>query len=191
VTPRAIPGFHAQMTDADLVRRVLEGDTDGFTSLVDRYAAACMRIAMRMLGNREDAEDATQETFVRAYRSLGRYQERDNFRTWLFQILVNRCRTAIGREQRRRQFVLPDDGEIDNVPAAASEGWIDLRDELRFALAGLPPEQREAFLLKHLEMLSYEEMAVITGVRVPALKMRVKRACDRLQRLLKEDTDGE
>src|SRR5688572_17126913 len=93
VTSPGMLGFQSvPMTDAMLVRRVLEGDTAAFTTLVDRHAAACTRFAMRMLRNREDAEDATQESFLRAYRSLGRYEERQAFRTWLFQILVNRCR---------------------------------------------------------------------------------------------------
>ena len=65
-----------------------------------------------MLGNREDAEDATQESFLRAYRSLARYEERQTFRTWLFQILVNRCRTAAVRRQRRQRMFLVDDHAV-------------------------------------------------------------------------------
>lgn len=177
------------MTDATLVRQVLEGDTAAFTMLVDRHAAACTRFAMRMLGNREDAEDATQESFLRAYRFLGRYEERQAFRTWLFQILVNRCRTLAVRRQRQHRMFLLDDGAIANasVPPAAESS--ELRSELQRAIAALDADQREAFLLKHVEQLSYEEMAAITGVGISALKMRVKRACDRMQWLLREVSD--
>src|SRR5678815_6017881 len=91
-------------------------------------------MATRMLGNREDAEDATQETFLRAYRSLARYEERQAFRTWLFQILVNRCRTAAVRRQRRQRMFLVDDNAVASAsvrPAAESR---ELRAELRRAI---------------------------------------------------------
>lgn len=190
MTPAAIPRFNgAVTTDAELVRRVLEGDTAAFTIIVDRHAAACTRFAMRMLGNREDAEDVTQETFLRAYRSLGRYEERQAFRTWLFQILVNRCRTAGVRRQRRHRMFLVDDGAVAGASVRAAAESTELRAELQRAIEALDPEQREAFLLKHVEQLSYEEMAAATGVGISALKMRVKRACDRMQWMLREVSD--
>ena len=179
------------MTDATLVRQVLQGDTAAFTLLVDRHAVACTRFAMRMLGNREDAEDATQESFLRAYRSLARYEERQAFRTWLFQILVNRCRTAAVRRQRRQRMFLVDDNAVASASVRPLADSTELRAELQRAIGRLDPEQREAFLLKHVEQLSYDEMAEATGVGVSALKMRVKRACDRLQWLLRENGEGE
>jgi len=187
VTLARIPGFHSvPMTDATLVRRVLDGDTAAFTMLVDRHAAACTRFATRMLGNREDAEDATQETFLRAYRSLARYEERQTFRTWLFQILINRCRTAAVRRQRRHRMFLVDDTAIAAASVRPAVDAGDLRAELKRAIDALDPDQREAFLLKHVEQLSYDEMAAATGVGVSALKMRVKRACDRMQWMLRQ-----
>ena len=190
MTHPALEGFNTStMTDAMLVRRVLEGDTAAFTILVDRHAAACTRFATRMLGNREDAEDATQESFLRAYRSLARYEERQAFRTWLFQILVNRCRTAAVRRQRRQRMFLVDDSAVAAASVRPSADTNDLRAELQRAIESLDPEQREAFLLKHVEQLSYDEMAAATGVGVSALKMRVKRACDRMQWMLREVSD--
>src|SRR6476619_3705332 len=134
------------MTEAMLVRRVLEGDTAAFTTLVDRHAAACTRFATRMLGNREDAEDATQETFLRAYRSLARYEEREAFRSWLFQILIKRCRTAAVRRQRRHRMFLVDDGAIASASVRPTVDTSDLRAELQRAIEALDPDQREAFL---------------------------------------------
>jgi RNA polymerase sigma-70 factor, ECF subfamily len=190
VTVPALLGFNpVPMTDALLVRRVLDGDTAAFTALVDRHAAACTRFATRMLGNREDAEDAVQESFLRAYRSLARYEERQAFRTWLFQILVNRCRTAAVRRQRRHRMFLVDDNAVASASVRPSADSAELRAELRRAIDALDPEQREAFLLKHVEQLSYDEMAAATGVGVSALKMRVKRACDRMQWMLREVSD--
>ena len=174
------------MTDAMLVRRVLDGDVAAFTTLVDRHAAACTRFATRMLGNREDAEDATQETFLRAYRSLARYEERQAFRTWLFQILINRCRTAAVRRERRHRMFLVDDNAVASASVRPAAEASDLRAELQRVVDALDPDQREAFLLKHVEQLSYDQMAAATGVGVSALKMRVKRACDRMQWMLRE-----
>src|ERR1044071_9534978 len=191
VTPSRITRFNpAVLTDALLVRRVLEGDTAAFTTLVDRHAAACTRFATRMLGNREDAEDVTQETFLRAYRSLARYEERQTFRTWLFQILVNRCRTAAGRRQRRQRMFLLDDNAVASASVRPAAETSDLRAELARAIDALDTDQREAFLLKHVEQLSYDEMAAATGVGVSALKMRVKRACDRMRAALEGHHDG-
>ena len=190
MTLAPVPGLNpVPMTDATLVRRVLDGDTAAFTMLVDRHAAACTRFAMRMLGNREDAEDAVQDSFLRAYRSLARYEERQAFRTWLFQILVNRCRTAAVRRQRRQRMFLVDDNAVASASVRPAAESTELRAELRRAIDALDPDQREAFLLKHVEQLSYDEMAEATGVGVSALKMRVKRACDRMQWLLREVSD--
>jgi len=187
VTHPEVPGFNlATMTDAMFVRRVLDGDTAAFTTLVDRHAAACTRFATRMLGNREDAEDATQETFLRAYRSLARYEERQAFRTWLFQILINRCRTAAVRRERRHRMFLVDDNAVASASVRPAAETSDLRAELQRVVDALDPDQREAFLLKHVEQLSYDQMAAATGVGVSALKMRVKRACDRMQWMLRE-----
>jgi RNA polymerase sigma-70 factor (ECF subfamily) len=172
--------------DAALVRRVLDGDAGAFTTLIDRHAAACLRFATRMLGNRADAEDATQETLVRAYRALGRYEDREVFRTWLFSILVNRCRTAAMRRGRRDRRVIADEATLAGAAVDSDAAAVDLHVELERALAALDPDQREAFVLKHVEQWSYEEMAAATGVGVSALKMRVKRACERLQSLMAE-----
>jgi len=192
-------GFNWQVTDdgvgsngdrdATLVRRVLDGDAAAFTTLIDRHAAACLRFATRMLGNRADAEDATQETLVRAYRALGRYEEREVFRTWLFSILVNRCRTAAMRRERRHRRVVADERALVSAAVASDAGVVEWQTELERALATLDPEQREAFVLKHVEQWSYDEMAAATGVGVSALKMRVKRACERLQLLMAEVRD--
>src|SRR5918912_699473 len=86
-------------TDADVVRRVLDGEADAFKILVDRYYDRCLRMATHLLGSVADAEDAVQDALLRAYRHLGSYQERDRFSAWLFRILVNQCRTLGGRRR--------------------------------------------------------------------------------------------
>src|SRR3954469_20702415 len=113
VTPQAVHGYKAAVTDdASLVRASLEGDSRAFAGLVDRHAAACLRCATRMLGNREDAEDVAQETFVRAHRALETYDARRTFRTWLMTILVNRCRTAMIARHRRERLVIANEAAV-------------------------------------------------------------------------------
>jgi RNA polymerase sigma-70 factor (ECF subfamily) len=180
-------GITLGMTDGMLVRSALDGDSRAFTALVDRHAAACLRFATRMLGERADAEDVAQETFLRVFHALHAYDDGTAFRTWLFSILVNRCRTALLRRARRERRVVLDETAVRQTVAAHGADAADLQDEIRWAVARLPAEQREAFLLRHVEELSYDEMAQATGVGTSALKMRVKRACVRLQHLLEEE----
>jgi len=178
------------MTDAALVQRVLDGDAGAYATLLDRHAPACLRYAARMLGNREDAEDAAQEAFVRAYAALGRYNGHTAFRTWLFAILINRCRTIALHRSRRENRVAADEDAVARAAVDDASVATDLREEIRRAIELLDPEHREAFLLKHVEELSYDEMSAMTGVGVSALKMRVSRACARLRDLLGEGNDA-
>jgi RNA polymerase sigma-70 factor (ECF subfamily) len=176
-----------EATDAAVVRRVLAGDVEAFALLVERHHERSLRLATRLLGSTQDAEEAVQDTFVRAFRALGRYEEREQFGSWLTRILVNRCRTSAARAARRGKTFVHDEVAAN---AAAARGSADAgvwRSEIERALAALPAEQREAFVLKHIEELDYDAMSKITGAGVSALKMRVKRACERLRLLL----DGE
>jgi RNA polymerase sigma-70 factor, ECF subfamily len=175
-------------SDGELVRAVNRGDSEAFAYLVHRYRNTYTRFAVRMLGNREDAEDVLQLAFVRAFRALHRCQEPERFAAWLYQIVVNECRTYLSRRTRRERTFL----SVAAAPEPATEHpWSALgeREEILQAVAQLSPEQREAFLLKHVEELSYEEMHEITGAGESALKMRVKRACERLRELLEQVSD--
>ena len=164
------------------------GDVRAFATLVDMYYARCLRFALHMLSSRADAEEAVQDTFVRVYRALPSYREQDSFEPWLFRILGNRCRTAGAKERRHAEVM-----EYGDVPERATTATHDLelgwRDEIERALQSLPAEQREAFLMRHVEGLSYEDMCTATGAGLSALKMRVKRACDAL-RLRLTEVDG-
>jgi RNA polymerase sigma-70 factor (ECF subfamily) len=174
--------------DAALVSRILAGEKEAYGTLMGRYRDSFGRYATHLLGDRHEAEDVLQDTFVRGFRFLRQCQDPDRVGAWLFRILVNRCRSAHGT-RRRKGVTLPLDEE-PNLPSRASSadaiGW---RDEIQRALARLPADHREAFLLKYVEELSYEEMESITGAGISALKMRTKRACDRLRELLGEVYD--
>lgn len=188
MTGHDIGGYQlVEMTDAAYVQAALAGDPAAFSTLVDRHAPACLRYATRMLGTREDAEDVTQETLLRAYRALDRYDSGMSFRTWIMSILINRCRTALLHRQRRTARVVLDEVAVANAAIDTPAHGAELREAIDRALGRIDPAQREAFLLKHVEMLTYDEMTAITGAGISALKMRVQRACDRLQTLLQED----
>jgi RNA polymerase sigma-70 factor, ECF subfamily len=172
-----------------LVRSAQAGDVRAFAALVDMYYARCLRFALHMLSNRSDAEEAVQDTFVRVYRALPSYVEQESFEPWLFRILANRCRSTGSRERRRAEFV--EFGEVPDRPSEhRHDDAIAWREEITLALAALPTEQREAFLLRHVEDLSYDDMSAATGAGVSALKMRVKRACDALRAWLTEEGNG-
>jgi RNA polymerase sigma-70 factor, ECF subfamily len=168
--------------DSELVAAVLRGDLDAFAALVYRYRETHFRYAVRMLGDRGDAEDVLQSVWMRAYRNLANCREPKRFGAWVYQIVVNECRTFLSRRaHRERRFAEPSVLErLEAKPAGDGE----LREEIQRALDALPDEQREAFVLKHVEQLEYDEMAELTGAGVSALKMRVKRATGRLQDLL-------
>lgn len=176
--------------DDELVRRVLDGETDVFAVLVGRYRERFGRYALHMLGNREDAEEALQDAMLRAYRSLGQCAEPARFEAWLFMIVANRCRTRVVRRSRYQQTFVPDDGTVTVAQDDRTLDRLAWDDAVSQALARLEPDQREAFLLKHAEDLSYEEMAALTGAGVSALKMRVKRAVERLRAMLEDGADA-
>jgi RNA polymerase sigma-70 factor (ECF subfamily) len=173
-------------TDAAVVRRVLAGDGEAFGVLVARHHDRCLRLAVHLVGDRAEAEDAVQEALLRAYRHLGRYREQDRFAAWLTRILVNQCRTTAARQRRP----LPIDlewGGVDGVtehPADDAAAREELARALAEALAVLPGDQREAVVLRYADDLTYDEMAAVTGASAAALKMRVQRACRRLRTLL-------
>lgn len=168
------------MDDSGLAARAVAGDDVAFGELVDRHYRACWRYARRVLSTPDDAEDVIQETFFRAHRALARYQERSQFRSWLFQILVNECRMSNrGSGRRDRRIVLDEKVVMRAVSATSVQESSD--DGLWSAMATLDEKSREAVLLKHGEGMEYSEMARVTGASESALKMRVKRGCDALR----------
>ena len=169
-----------------LVGRVLAGEQEVYACLVDRYRERLGRYAVRMLGERADAEEALQDTFVRAYRSLAGCTKPDGFGPWVYGILVNRCRTYAARRTRRQGLVMTADMTTVGASVAHSADRDALREAIGWALDRIPDEQREAFLLKHVEGLSYDEMEESTGVRPATLRMRVFRAREELRKLLAE-----
>ncbi len=171
--------------DPTLPLRAKAGDRQAFAQLVDLLYPRSLRFALHMVGNREDAEEAVQDTFVRVYHHLGQFRDDARFEPWLFRILANRCRSLV--EKRRRHTTVIQYGDVpDRGGPPGTETERDWTEEVYRILATLPLEQKEAFLLRHVEDMAYEEIAAVTGVGLSALRMRVKRACDVLRARLSE-----
>lgn len=173
--------------DAAVVARVLGGDTEAFGVLLRRYEPELLRFAQRLLGDPDAAGDAVAEGLVRAYRHLASCRDPARLRPWLYRIVANRCKTQLARRRA-------DDIPLEDAPplAAAADSAAELEQAERLArveqaLARLAPDKREAFVLRHVQGLGYEEMAAVTGATVTTLRMRVHRAREALAALLKED----
>ena len=173
----------ATALDSTTISRAKLGDIDAFTAIVEAYHSRCLRFARAMLRNPDDADDMVQEAFVRLYRALPRYEERQRFESWLFQILGNCCRTA-NTAFRRHDARTVDDEVLARVAAPNTTGAAldsEWGDDVRRALADVPDYNREIFLLHYIEGFAYDEIERMTGIKQSALKMRVKRASDMLR----------
>lgn len=168
--------------DEEIVGRVLDGDREAYALLVKRHQTRLFRFALGMVGSHDAAADITQDSLVKAYTGLSGCRDPQRFGAWVRRIVRNRCLDYL--KDLRRQNV-PIDSETFAAGDADETETLVYRDELRRtvtdALERLPAAQREAFLLKHLEDRSYEEMADMLDASVSALKMRVKRAREALQ----------
>jgi RNA polymerase sigma-70 factor (ECF subfamily) len=174
-------------SDAELIERVLGGERERYAVLVARYQDALFRHAVGMVGDADAAADLVQDSFVKAYTRLHTCYDPARFAAWIFRILRNRCRDWL-KNRRQHTVELRDDAHA--APVADDPSRTLERTELgrvvAAALERLPAAQREAFLLKHVEGRSYEEMAEMLDTGVSALKMRVMRAREALQEYLKD-----
>ncbi|HKC37963.1 MAG TPA: RNA polymerase sigma factor [Gemmatimonadales bacterium] len=177
----------SQAADGEIVRAVLAGDRERYARLVERYRDRYARYAARMLGSADAAEDALQDAFVRAYDQLAQCKDPDNFIGWFFLILRNRCFA----ERRRNRTSASLDAANEVAAADRTDGGAESaerRRALQLALMELTPDQREVFVLKHMEGLSYTEIAERLSTSVPSLKMRMHRAYDKLREQLRDHT---
>lgn len=161
-------------SDADLVRSAQAGDSAAFETLVRRHLGPVYGHALRFFGERQAAEDAAQEVFVKVYRSLAEFDGRSEFSTWLFRVTRNVCLDVFRRERRRAQPVDPAD-----LPQAQTADFADasvLSSALEQAIRALQPEERDAFNAVALFGLSYDMAAKALGVPTGTVKSRVFRA---------------
>lgn len=173
-------------TDIDgLVALARDGDQSAFEELVRRTHAETYTLALRLLGNEEDARDVTQETYLRAFRGLERFRGDAQFTTWLYRITANCASTHLGRRARHRHLPLLDDmpvadtrAEHDPEGVAAQAG---LRGELAAAVRRLPPKLRAVVVLRDVYDLPHDAIATELGISESAAKVRLHRARKRLR----------
>jgi len=181
---------HDDLNDAQLVARSLAQDHEAFGLLIDRHATAIVNLAYRMVGNRAEAEDLAQEAFLAAFKALPAFRSDAKFSTWLYRIASNKCMDWLRvKRPGQSRYDVDADEQLD-LHIAEEQTPEDLlsqqqvAQELDQAIQRLPPLYREAFILKHIEGLSYEEMEEILGVRGDTLKMRVYKGRVQLSREL-------
>jgi len=184
-----------ELTDAVAVGRARSGDADAFRVLVERHGRALFRLAYRMTGNEQDAEDVVQESFLRAYKQLHKFDERASFGTWLYRIAANRSLDVVRSRKRRSEHVMASGSDaeqeelVEKMPSkeadperSALSG--EVRERLAEAMDELSPTERTAFVLRHFEGMCMEEVGRVLECQPGAAKHSVFRAVQKLRRAL-------
>lgn len=173
--------FSQDAEDTALVARSLQGDTAAFEILVERYQRVLYTVAFRMLGNQDDARDAIQTAFVRAYERLATFNPDYRFFSWIYRIVINECLNLI-RARRPEEALTPALAAVGTpFETAASR---ERRAQVQAALLQLSPDYRAVVVLRHFAGLSYDEMATALGVPSKTIKSRLHTARQRLGELL-------
>lgn len=182
-------------TDAAAIARAQSGDSDAFRTLVERHGRNVFRLAFRMTGNETDAEDIVQETFLRAFKQIQRYESRSSFGTWLYRIAANCSLDLIRVRKTRNEATGPlpaSEEEFDLMQNLASDApgpdrlavSREVQRRMASAMAELSRQERTAFVLRHFEGQSIEQISGILGVGGNAAKHSIFRAVQKLRRAL-------
>jgi len=169
--------------DRTLVRRYLAGQREAAGGLVDRYQRRLFNVALRMLGNVEDAEDVTQTVFLKAFLKLRTYDPKYRFFSWVYRMTVNESLNVI---KRRKRTVTLEAAPPVPAPGATPDHATEVQDLLGRALMRLQPDDRAIVVLKHFASFSYEEIAEVLEIPVRTVKSRLFTARDRLRLALRE-----
>ena len=182
--------------DTELVRKAAAGDSDAFEQLVLSYEKPIYNLCLRMCGNAEDAMDLTQETFLKAWRSLGSFRADAAFSTWLYRLCSNLCIDHLRREQKRKVLPLHVEDSDGNGrpldvpdPAAGPEERLSAQEDrqrVADALQSLEPEYREALTLRVIHDLSYADIAAVLQVREGTVKSRIARAREKMREAMQK-----
>ncbi len=169
----------------EIIKQCLNGDADQYAVLVDRHSAMAFNIAYRIVGDAEAAKDMAQESFISAYNALENFRFGSKFSSWLYRIVVNKCRDHLRAAQKTAALdeiaeLVPARGQTPEQSSSSRQTG----DMIQKALSALPVDHREVIVLKHVEGLDYGEIADILGVGVNALKVRAHRGRERLKELL-------
>ena len=178
-------------TDGDLVVAAKAGDADAFRELVERHAGRVFQVAYRIAGNEQDAEDAVQESFLRAYRQIGRFDGHSSFGTWLYRIAANCALDAIRRRVRQPVAESParETASGDPTPERSALSG-EIRERMELALGELSLMERAAFVLRHFEGMGIAEIGRALGCEPGAARHSVFRAVRKLRKALEPLAHG-
>ncbi|HET6491004.1 MAG TPA: RNA polymerase sigma factor [Syntrophales bacterium] len=179
-----------QIDEGEIIGRVLGGDREAFAALVDAYKGPVFRLAFRMTGSTQDAEDLTQETFIRGFQSLGRFRAGERFFPWLYTISLNVIRNHL----RKAKAQAEDSGGKGVLEAAdprsdPTEAAIGREQGRRMQgyLLRLPVPVREAVILRFYEGMSFEDITSVTGDTLSSAKMKVYRGLEKMRTMMEAD----
>lgn len=175
--------------DQTLVAETLAGRHEAFGTLVERYDRAVYHLAYRTLRDQEEARDAAQEAFFKAYRSLRTFKPGAKFSTWIFAIVYHACCDRLARRKRYSNEELPERADTAAGPESEAIASDEAR-RLRAAIAQLPEKYRTVITLYHLQGRQYDEIAQVLGVPMGTVKTHLFRAKEQLRRILNEQTAG-
>jgi len=187
--------------EKQLVRKALDGDVDAFRELVRAYQSAVFHLSVRILRNRDDADDAAQEVFVKVYQALRSYNPRYALKSWILRITHNHCIDLLRKRRKgmvsldeplsladgETEWDLPDPDAVDPSEAVEAE---ELKEVLAAAIDRLSPNLQAAITLRHVEGLHYDEIADVLGIPLGTVKVRIFRAREELARLLSRRLGG-
>jgi RNA polymerase sigma-70 factor, ECF subfamily len=180
-----------QIDEGEIIGRVLAGDREAFAALIDAYKGPLFRLALRMTGSPQDADDLTQETFLRAFQNLGRFRVGERLFPWLYTVSLNVIRNhlrkvnALAEESAGKG--VPESTDPRNDPSAAAIGREQGR-RLQGYLLRLPVPVREALILRFYEGMAFEGIASVTGDTISSAKMKVYRGLEKIRLMM--DADG-
>ncbi|MEE9912523.1 MAG: RNA polymerase sigma factor [Deltaproteobacteria bacterium] len=180
-----------QKTDAEIVARVLNGDKQAYALLIDAYKGPVFNLAFRMTGSYSDADDLSQEAFIKSYQKLHQFNPEKKFFTWLYTISINLIRNHL-RKKKRNVLIFSKDYLLNEPSAQEQESREedllseDMMIRLDDCLRRLPIDLREAIILKYHQNMTFDDVAAITGDKVSAVKMRIYRGLKSLEKMIKK-----
>lgn len=175
--------------DAELLARVLDGDHDAFNQIMRNHEDRVFSVCLRIFGEREQALDATQETFLTAFRKAEQFQGNSALGTWIYRIAVNTCYDQLRKQKRRRTDPIPDHLDPADHSAEDAVESAGLRPDIERALAKIPEDFRVAVVLSDIEGMGLQDVADVLGVPVGTVKSRVFRGRRLLARELGNQTE--
>lgn len=181
--------------DELLLRRACKGDVQAFEELMQSHESRIYAIALRMMGNREDAQDCAQEAMVRIYRAMGSFKGQSALATWIYRITMNTCLDELRRRKARKVTSL--DSLVDNGWSLTDTGdtpeehglRVEKQNALNQAIQSLPDDMRAAIILRDVKGYSYDEIASILDANVGTIKSRISRGREKLREILSKQSE--